>query len=121
MTYPEVLDLREIAGEWRDALEDGEDRQLADYAESCESLCGDLGVDPTPDALERWANDYEPTLVAEEDFPAYAEQLAEELGLLPESNQWPAYCIDWERAARDLAMDYTSVRFNGNDYYIRSV
>jgi hypothetical protein len=30
------------------------------------------------------------------------------------------YCIDWERAARELKMDYTSVRVNGTTYYFRA-
>lgn len=36
----------------------------------------------------------------------YAENLAEELGAIPEDSAWPLNCIDWEQAARELPMDY---------------
>ena len=35
-----------------------------------------------------------------------SENMAEELGLIADDRQWPAYCIDWEWAARELMMDY---------------
>jgi hypothetical protein len=35
-------------------------------------------------------------------------------------NQWPTDCIDWERAARDLQMDYMSVYFDDELYWIRA-
>jgi len=39
----------------------------------------------------------------DEDF---AYQLADDLGLVPEGNNWPTSYIDWGAAARDLMMDY---------------
>ena len=56
--------------------------------------------------------DIEPDMTAElykgehdndEDF---AYQLADDLGLVPEGNNWPSSYIDWSAAARDLMMDY---------------
>ena len=41
-------------------------------------------------------------LVADSYFVEYAEQLADDLGLIPEAHSWPASYIDWEAAARDL-------------------
>jgi hypothetical protein len=41
--------------------------------------------------------------------------------MIPDNLSWPLTCIDWERAARELAYDYSSVSFDGTDYYIRSV
>ncbi len=41
---------------------------------------------------------------SDEDF---AYQLADEMGLIPEGNDWPSSYIDWERAACDLMMDYS--------------
>jgi len=32
---------------------------------------------------------------------------------------WPFDCVDWDQAARDLAMDYSSVEFEGEDYLYR--
>ena len=59
-------------------------------------------------------------LIRESYFQDYAQELAEDCGMVPETNQWPLYCIDWERAARELKMDYTSVDFDGIEYLIRS-
>jgi antirestriction protein len=36
----------------------------------------------------------------------YAEQFAADIGAIPDDeNRWPLYCIDWERAWRDLSID----------------
>jgi hypothetical protein len=63
------------------------------------------------------------TLVRDSYFVNYAQELAEELGLLESesgtTNGWPFYCIDWEQAARELRMDYTSVEFDGVTYWVR--
>jgi len=40
---------------------------------------------------------------SDEDF---AQCLADDMGLLSDEYQWPNSYIDWERAARDLMMDY---------------
>lgn len=58
-------------------------------------------------------------LIAEDDFQSYAQELAEDIGAIDSEGGWPTYCIDWEWAARELAMDYTIVTFDGRDYYYR--
>jgi len=58
-------------------------------------------------------------LIPESDFEDYARELAEGIGAIPDDLAWPVNCIDWEQAARELAMDYTSVTFEGIDYYVR--
>ena len=35
----------------------------------------------------------------------YAQELAEELGSIPEGAGWPLTCIDWESAWRELTYD----------------
>lgn len=60
------------------------------------------------------------TAIRESDFEEYAEELAEETGAIDREQNWPNYCIDWERAARDLAMDYTSFEFEGVSYLVPS-
>ena len=62
----------------------------------------------------------EPTMIPEYDFAEYAQELAEDIGAIDRDAKWPVYCIDWERAARELKMDYTSVRVNGTTYYFRA-
>tara|TARA_Y100000310_G_scaffold88541_1_gene85556 strand:- start:196 stop:546 length:351 start_codon:yes stop_codon:yes gene_type:complete len=59
-------------------------------------------------------------LIRESYFVEYAQELAGDCGMVKETNDWPHYCIDWERAARELAYDYSIVEFDGVDYYIRS-
>jgi hypothetical protein len=56
------------------------------------------------------------TLIADHYFKTYAQELAEDCGYMPE---WPLHCIDWERAARELKFDYSSVEFDGETYWIR--
>ena len=62
----------------------------------------------------------EPTMIPEYDFSEYAQELAEDIGAIDPEAKWPVYCIDWERAARELKMDYASVRVKGTTYYFRA-
>ena len=57
--------------------------------------------------------------VANWDWKNYAQELAEDIGALPKDAGWPTYCIDWDAAARDLRMDYTSCEIDGNTYWYR--
>lgn len=50
---------------------------------------------------------------SDEDF---AQSLADDLGLINEDASWPNSYIDWERAARDLMMDY----FSEDGHYFRA-
>lgn len=54
------------------------------------------------------------------DFEEYAQELAEDIGAIPRDTSWPCTCIDWEQAAKELAMDYTEVSYQGTDYYVRA-
>lgn len=59
-------------------------------------------------------------MIPESEFEDYARQFAEDIGAIPDDAQWPCTCIDWERAARELAVDYSTVTYQGTDYYVRS-
>jgi antirestriction protein len=49
----------------------------------------------------------------------YAENLAEELDMVPDEYRWPTSYIDWERAARDLfTSDYYSVNTKHGSVYV---
>lgn len=48
----------------------------------------------------------------------YAQELAEDLDLLPKDSAWPASYIDWTRAARDLFMDYADAPAPGGGIYV---
>lgn len=62
---------------------------------------------------------YGETLIRDSYFREYAEQLAEDTGAVNGDNNWPLYCIDWDRAARELQYDYTGVDFDGVTYWVR--
>lgn len=76
-------------------------------------------------ALHSEAKNYAPdwehgeALIRDSYFEDYTQQLAEDLDLVPDTSAWPARCIDWEQAARELQMDYTSVDFDGITYWVR--
>lgn len=63
---------------------------------------------------------YGETLIPVECFPEYAEDLASDLyGDEIRDAKWPFYHIDWDKAADDLAQDYSMITFEGVDYYFR--
>jgi antirestriction protein len=111
-----MLDIRDIAAEWEAEAEDGHD------VTRFQKLCQELELDEDADwrDLDRFGNDYDPVMIPKQKFKDYAQQLAEDAGLIPESTQWPHYCIDWEYAAKELAHDYSLIEFDGDEYYIRS-
>lgn len=59
------------------------------------------------------------TLIRDSYFKEYAQELAEDIGAINRNATWPNNCIDWDQAARELQMDYTSVEFDGVTYWIR--
>jgi antirestriction protein len=58
--------------------------------------------------------------IRESYFETFAQELAEDIGAMQDCNSWPATCIDWERAARELQMDYSSAELDGDTYLYRS-
>ncbi len=115
MTMNHSLDLRDLADEL-DALAEA-DTNCAPTMRyvALVALQKELG-----DTLRTIGEDYGPTLILESEFVEYAQELAEDGGMIPEGLGWPLTCIDWEHAARELRYDYTSVSFDGDDYLIRS-
>lgn len=62
---------------------------------------------------------YPVTLIRESHFQDYAQELAEDIGAISSEHSWPLGCIDWEQAANELLIDYSSVEFDGITYYYR--
>ena len=58
-------------------------------------------------------------IVRESHFVRYAQELADDCGLLKSSAEWPHCCIDWELAANELKHDYTPIEFDGVTYWTR--
>ena len=99
------LDAHECDPDAGDGEGDGEYADLRALASEGESLAD-------------WP--YGETLILESYFVTYAEQLAEEIGAIPSDAAWPCTRIDWEAAAADLRVDYTSLTFGGETYLARS-
>ena len=75
------------------------------------------------ETLENEISDFKhgETMIPENDFEDYARQFAEDIGAMEGvGDKWPCTCIDWERAARELAMDYSTVEYQGDTYLVRS-
>lgn len=63
---------------------------------------------------------YGVTLIDEDDFQDYCEELVSDIGDLPKD--LPSYIsnnIDWEGVAEDLKVDYSEVEFRGTSYLYR--
>lgn len=70
---------------------------------------------------EQWEGDWYPvTLIRDSHWQEYAQDYAEEIGD-PDMREagWPYNCIDWEKAARELQMDYGSAELDGVTYWYR--
>jgi hypothetical protein len=63
--------------------------------------------------------EYGETLIRDSYFEEYAQQLAEDCGMVVETG-WPNNCIDWKQAAEELQQDYMSVEFDDVEYWIRA-
>jgi len=87
-------DLRDLIGEIRAAV-----AMVDDYAE-----------DDASDGV---------ALIRDTYFAEYARDLAEDIGAIDPQAGWPHSCIDWERAADELRMDYTAVEILGVRYWLR--
>lgn len=111
-----------------------------DYASEIDDKTGAAGVErrswaeSNPDeaaelkalqALAEEAEGYAPDwkhgeqLIRDSYFERFAQELADDLGYTNAEVSWPHTCIDWERAARELRMDYTGVDFDGVTYWVR--
>ena len=58
------------------------------------------------------------TLIRDDAFADYAQNLAESIGAVNLNADWPLNCIDWEMAAEELQSDYSAVEFDGVTYWV---
>ncbi len=128
----ECIDVRDII-ERIEELEQDRDSQTessgkpdswaADFPEDAEELATLVGI---LDDLkgnggdEQWRGDWYPvTLIRDTYWEDYARELAEDIGAITKDARWPNRHIDWEAAANELQMDYTSTEIEGTDYWYR--
>lgn len=96
-----------------DSVPDGEPEELGMLEGILSELAG-YGGD------EEFEGDWYPVqLIAESYFQEYAQDLAEDCGMVDTNARWPMTCIDWEQAARELQMDYGSIEIRGFTYWYR--
>lgn len=100
----EFLRCQEELTEWDD--------ENQEELKSLESLADDASGSPD------W--EHGEMLIRDSYFKDYAQEIAEDCGMIPKNNAWPCTCIDWDQAAEELKMDYFSVEFDGVDYWIRN-
>lgn len=122
--YDDIIDSRdvierlaELAGRWQDHANNEPDSEPLDDDEKAEmEALGKLAEE-----AEGYAPDwqYGEALIRDSYFKEYAMELADDIGAINREMTWPLTCIDWDQAARELQMDYTSVSFDGVDYWIR--
>ena len=117
-----VLELRDERDEYNekmgspdawDGVPDGEPEELAMLEGILSELAG-YGGD------EEFDGDWYPLeLVDDRYFQEYAQDLAEDCGMVDTNARWPMTCIDWEQAARELQMDYSNILIHGSTYWYR--
>lgn len=101
----------------RDDFEGGPEAWAADHPDDAEELRVLLALAEKGEGAPDWPHGE--TLIRDSYFEEYARQLAEDIGALEKADAWPYYCIDWERAARELQQDYFEVDFDGVTYWVR--
>ena len=120
----DVIDVRDIIARFEQLSDEKESTEAAEWPEDDEQELSTLAT--LLDDLkgnggdEQWRGDWYPiTLVRDDYFTDYAQQLAEEIGAISSDSHWPNNCIDWEKAARELKVDYSTVEFDGVTYWYR--
>jgi hypothetical protein len=113
----DTIDLRDVIARFEEIEEEQtDDEEIAEFMQLKQLLddCKGHGGD------EQWRGDWYPvTLIRDSYFENYAQELAEEVDAVSSDAKWPYTCIDWEKAARELQYDYTSVGFGDVTYWYR--
>ena len=118
--------VREHLADWLgcDADELPEDLSQLDDLDESGFTCSDKAKElATLEYLQSQCNygdwRYGETLIRDDYFEEYAEELASDIGAIDRNAKWPLNHIDWKSAAEELTQDYTLVSFDGTDYWIR--
>lgn len=98
----------------RDALDSGQEFDPEDYAElaKLETFAAEA-----KEYVSDW--EYGEQFICDDYFEDYARELARDIGAIDPNAGWPNGFIDWEAAADELRMDYTSFELDGVTYWSR--
>jgi hypothetical protein len=118
----DIIDSRQIIERIEELVSELDD--IDENAEEYEEAAEELSVlkalaEEGDDATSEWVHGE--TLIRDDYFEEYAKDMADDLGLTEDTDRWPLNCIDWERAANELQADYTTISFDGVDYWVRCV
>lgn len=93
----------------RDDLDESETQELADL----ESFANEYAS-----GISDW--EYGESLIRDDHFVTYAQELADDIGAIDLNAHWPLSYIDWDAAADALKQDYTEVELRGITYWTRA-
>lgn len=137
--YDDIIDSRDVIARIEELQDEIADLQTPEDTIG-RILAARLGTDPSEydepaqderdelamlEAVAKEASDYAAdweygeALIRYSHIKEYAQEMAEDCGMLENTDTWPARCIDWDQATREFVMDYTEVDFDGVTYYIR--
>ncbi|NCC41704.1 MAG: hypothetical protein EOM21_20270 [Gammaproteobacteria bacterium] len=120
----DIIDSRDIIARIAELESDIEDLlEEEDESPELEELQAELSaLKELADEASGYASDwtYGETLIRDSYFKEYAEQLADDLGLINSDAAWPTCHINWDEAADSLKHDYSRVDFDGVDYWVRA-
>jgi hypothetical protein len=85
--------------------------------DEAEELAALLALQDEASGASDWT--YGETLIRDDYFKDYAQELAEDIGAINPEASWPLNHIDWGAAADALKMDYTPVEWSGVTYWVR--
>lgn len=63
---------------------------------------------------------YGETLISEDYFTQYAQEMAHDIGAVDNNQSWPLNHIDWDSAADALKEDYNEIDYLGTTFLYRS-
>lgn len=115
-TAGDVFDLRTVFArvEYIEGLDEETDEDKAELAKLLQFLESVKGCGGD----EQWRGDWYPlSFIADSYFEQYARDFAEDIGAIQKDMTWPYTCIDWEKAVRELQMDYNTVEYEGRTYW----
>jgi hypothetical protein len=115
--YADIIDSREVLARIDHLQESADEIGELDQDEADELAALKALASEAADYAADWQCGE--TLIRDSYFQTYAQELAEDIGAIDPAASWPLSCIDWEQAARELQMDYTSVDFDGITYWVR--
>lgn len=118
----DIIDSRDVIARIEELTDERDNFEGGAWAEECGDDAEELAsLMALAEQAEGYAADWQhgEALIRDSYFEDYARELAEDIGAIKSDASWPYTCIDWEQAARELQMDYTSVEFDGVTYWIR--